>query len=124
MSKTVTAGSVSGLDFQYHMYGGTMGTATLEAYTGTSWISAWTKSGNLGNAWMQASVAVASGATMLRFKYTGASSYSGDFALDDIQAASRSCLFICLSVCPSVYFSIRTVCHRPYPPVLHLPFLP
>ena len=85
MSKTVTAGSVSGLDFQYHMYGSTMGTATLEAYTGTSWVSAWTKSGNHGNAWQHASVTVASGATSLRFKYTGGSSYTGDFALDDIR---------------------------------------
>ena len=68
MSKTVAAGTVSGLTFQYHMYGDTMGTATLEIYIGTSWVSAWTQSGNLGNAWMQATVAVASGATQLRFK--------------------------------------------------------
>ena len=81
MSRTVAAGTVSGLAFQYHMYGGTMGTAVLEAYTGTSWVTAWTKSGNLGNAWQQASVTVASGATSLRFKYTGGSSYTGDFAL-------------------------------------------
>ena len=86
MSKTVTAGSVSGLSFQYHMYGYHMGTATLEAYAGTSWVSAWTKSGNRGTAWQHASVTVASGATSLRFKYTGGSSYTGDFALDDIQA--------------------------------------
>ena len=86
MSTTVAAGSVSRLDFQYHMYGDTMGTAVLEAYTGMSWVSAWTQSGNLGNAWQQASVVVASGATTLRFTYTGGSSYTGDFALDDIQA--------------------------------------
>ena len=86
MSRIVTVGSVSGLTFQYHMYGAAMGTATLEAYTGAGWISAWTKSGNLGNAWQQASVTVASGTTMLSFKYTGESSYTGDFALDDIQS--------------------------------------
>ena len=86
MSRTVSAGTVSRLDFQYHMYGDTMGSATLEAYTGTIWVSAWTQSGNLGNAWRQASVTVAGGATMLRFKYTAGSSYTGDFALDDIQA--------------------------------------
>ena len=68
MSRAVAAGTVSGLTFQYHMYGATMGTAILEAYTGTSWVSAWNHSGNLGNAWMQASVTVASGATKLRFK--------------------------------------------------------
>ena len=67
MSKPVVAGSVSGLAFEYHMYGGTMGTAVLEAYDGTSWVSAWTQTGNLGNAWQQASVTVAGGATMLRF---------------------------------------------------------
>ena len=86
MSQTVTAGTVYLLDFQYHMYGVTMGTATLEAYTGTSWVSAWTQTGNLGNAWQQASVTVAGGATMLRFQYTAGSSYTGDFALDDIQS--------------------------------------
>ena len=69
MSRAVAAGTVSGLTFQYHMYGDTMGTATLEAYNGTSWVSAWTQSGNLGNAWMQATVAVASGAMKLRFRY-------------------------------------------------------
>ena len=85
MVRIVSAGSVSGLTFQYHMYGATMGAATLEAYTGASWVSAWTKSGDQGAGWRQASVAVASGATKLRFKYTGGSSYTGDFALDDIR---------------------------------------
>ena len=67
ISRTVTAGSVTSLSFQYHMYGYTMGTVTLEAYAG-AWVSAWTKSGNLGNSWQSASVTVASGATSLRFK--------------------------------------------------------
>ena len=68
ISRTVTAGSVTSLSFQYHMYGSTIGTATLEAYSIGSWVSAWTKSGNLGNSWQSASVTVASGATSLRFR--------------------------------------------------------
>ena len=67
MSRTVTAGSIASLSFQYHMYGYTMGTVTLEAYAG-AWVSAWTKSGNLGNSWRSASTTVVSGATILRFK--------------------------------------------------------
>ena len=120
LQRTVTAGSVPHLAFQYHMYGALMGTAILEAYTGTSWVTAWTKSGNLGNSWRQASVTVASGATILRFKcvpkccrayrrairvshhplpysashftrYTSMHTCcTGDFALDDIQAVVAS----------------------------------
>ena len=76
MSITVTAGSVIGLDFQYHMYGESMGTATFEVYAGTSWVSAWANSGNQGDVWSQTSVTVANNATILRFTcvpncYTG-----------------------------------------------------
>ena len=89
ISKIVDAGSVSRLVFQYHMYGSTIGTATLEAYTGTSWISAWTKSGSIGTTWQKASVDMAGGATVLRFKYTGGVGPDGNFALDAINATGE-----------------------------------
>ena len=93
MSKKVPYAPVQiliGLEFKYHMYGGTIGTATLEVYNGTSWISAWTKSGNLGAKWQQASVIVAGGATALRFKYAGGVGPDGNFALDELHATYES----------------------------------
>ena len=57
-----------GVAFQYHMYGTSMGSAVLESSaTGTSWDSLWTKSGNLGDQWNQATVYAGSGQTMLRY---------------------------------------------------------
>ena len=47
------------LDFKYHMYGkSTMGSLTLEASTnnGVTWSSIWSKSGNQGNSWKDASI--------------------------------------------------------------------
>ena len=97
-----------GIAFQYHMYGATMGSAVLESSaTGTSWASLWSKSGNMGDQWNQATVyALGSGQTMLRFTYTGSSwdprsgsSATGDFALDDIQIGD--CLTVGCSASPN-----------------------
>ena len=75
-----------GIAFQYHMYGAAMGSAVLEtSANGTSWALLWSKSGNMGNQWLQAKEYVGSGQTMLRFTYRFGSSSAGDFALDDIQ---------------------------------------
>ena len=61
---------IYGIAFQYHMYGVSMGSAFLESSTdGTSWVSLWTQSGNLGNQWLQATVYAGSGQTMLRYTY-------------------------------------------------------
>ena len=87
LQKAFPAG-VYGIAFQYHMYGATIGTAVLESSaTGTSWASLWSKGpGDKGNHWNQATAyARGSGQTMLRFTYTSGSSYTGDFALDDVQ---------------------------------------
>ena len=91
-----------GIAFQYHMYGSSMGSAVLESSaTGTSWASLWSKSGNMGNQWNQATVYAlgGSGQTMLRFTYTSGSSWSGDFALDDIQLGD--CLTVGCSASPN-----------------------
>ena len=57
-----------GVAFQYHMYGDTVGTVNLETSAdGTSWVSLWAKSGNLGDQWRQATVYAGSGQTMLRY---------------------------------------------------------
>ena len=96
-----TGQELYGVAFQYHMYGATMGSAVLESSaTGTSWASLWSKSGNMGDQWNQATVyALGSGPTMLRFTYTSGSSYWGDFALDDIQIGD--CLTVGCSASPN-----------------------
>ena len=54
----------------------------------------------MGNQWNQATVyALGSGQTMLRFTYTSGGSYTGDFALDDIQIGD--CLTVGCSASPS-----------------------
>ena len=103
LEKTFPAGQeLYGIAFQYHMYGSGMGSAVLESSaTGTSWASLWSKGpGDMGNQWNQATVsALGSGQTMLRFTYTSGGSYTGDFALDDIQIGD--CLTVGCSASPS-----------------------
>lgn len=75
-------------NFAYHMYGSTMGSLALEASVdGTNWTSLWSKSGDQGNSWSNASVNLSSylGSNLqLRFVGTTGSSYRSDMAIDDI----------------------------------------
>ena len=103
LEKTFPAGSkLYGVAFQYHMYGSTVGNAVLESSAnGTSWDWLWSKSGDLGNQWLQATVyAVSSSQTMLRYTYTSGSSYTGDFSLDDIRIGD--CLTVGCSSSPNL----------------------
>ena len=68
LQRTVPAGQeLYGIAFQYHMYNGlgfpvTFGNATLQSSTdGVDFTTLWTKSGNQGNQWHQATVFVPSG---------------------------------------------------------------
>ena len=63
------------------------------------WTPIWSKSGNLGDQWNQALVFAQQSPTMLRFTYTSGSSYTGDFALDDIQLGD--CLTVGCSASPN-----------------------
>ena len=72
LEKTFPAGSeLYGVAFQYHMFGDASGSlAVLETSAdGTSWTSVWSKSGNLGYQWLQATLYSDPGQTMLRFTY-------------------------------------------------------
>lgn len=75
-------------NFAYHMYGTAMGTIELQASVdGNSWATLWSKSGNQGNSWFTTSVSLNSylGSTVkLRYVATTGSSYTSDFAIDDI----------------------------------------
>merc|ERR1719424_72999 len=98
MEKSFPAGQeLYGVAFQYHMYGAAIGSAVLETSAdGASWDALWSKSGNLGDQWLQAALYADPGQTMLRFTYTSGSTFTSDFALDDIQIGD------CLTVgCPA-----------------------
>ncbi|AZQ43839.1 fibronectin type III domain-containing protein [Nonlabens ponticola] len=79
------------LTFKYHMYGATnMGGLLLQASEddGASWSTVWSKSGNQGNAWRDASVdlsAYSAGTVRLRFNGTTGTTWQGDMAIDDVK---------------------------------------
>ncbi|MBL6447723.1 T9SS type A sorting domain-containing protein [Fulvivirga sp. 29W222] len=80
------------LKFAYHMYGAAMGTLNVQASTdnGATWTTVWTKSGDQGNAWADATVDLSaySGTIKLRFSGTTGSNYTGDMSVDKISVAS------------------------------------
>jgi hypothetical protein len=65
-----------------------MGTMILEAKSNGAFQQIWTKSGNQGANWQQASVDIGVGVTGLRFKAT-TRGWSSDFALDDITSSAK-----------------------------------
>jgi hypothetical protein len=82
---------VASVSFQYHMYGGTMGAVLLQGSDdgGSTYTTLWSKSGNQGNAWYGADVSIGSGYPQwLQFVYTSGSSYTGDFALDEVEVVA------------------------------------
>ena len=93
MSKYM-GGRVSEVSFQYSMYGATMGTVLLQGCDSVdddASTTLWSKSGNLGSTWLSAVVDISGyDYDCLRFEYTGGSSYTGDFSLDNIQAVVSS----------------------------------
>ena len=96
-SPLLNAGSPSKyVVFDYHMYGGNMGTLRFEVSTnsGGSWITLWSKSGNQGNQWNTAEISLNgyydSPALMLRFRGTTGNGYASDMAIDNISFSSTS----------------------------------
>ena len=75
-------------EFDYHMYGSSMGTLELQATTdGTSWNTIWSKTGDQGNTWLTASINLSSylgEIVKLRFYGTTGSSYTSDMTVDNI----------------------------------------
>ncbi|SEK40485.1 Por secretion system C-terminal sorting domain-containing protein [Aquimarina amphilecti] len=94
--------------FQYHMYGNSMGTLTLEGSNdnGATWTSLWSESGNQGNSWQNASVdlaALTGSGVQLRFNGITSSSWAGDITVDDINLTTGtitppSCTDVTLSI--------------------------
>ena len=78
------------LTFAYHMYGSDMGTLQFEASTdnGSTWDTIWTKSGDQGNQWNNATVMLSTygGNSNVYIKIWGVtgSDYTSDMAVDTI----------------------------------------
>ncbi|MFV0268591.1 MAG: LamG-like jellyroll fold domain-containing protein, partial [Draconibacterium sp.] len=90
----LTGESSAEFSFYSHMYGSAMGTLSLEATTdGTNWNSLWSKSGNQGNEWFQATVNLSTylgGKVKLRFYGTTGSNYYSDMAIDNVTLTTES----------------------------------
>ncbi len=92
----LTGQSEATFNFKYHMYGAnTMGNLKLAVSTnnGSSWTTVWTRTGNQGNAWLDASVdlsAYANGSIQLRFDGTTGTTWQGDMAVDAISLTNGS----------------------------------
>ena len=77
------------ITFYYHMYGSDVGTLQLLGST-DNWATMdtlWEKSGDQGNAWVEAKVTTSyGGETSAQFiwRYFGASGYTGDVAIDNV----------------------------------------
>ncbi|MBI9052801.1 MAG: M4 family metallopeptidase [Bacteroidales bacterium] len=88
----LTTESNANYNFAYHMYGSSMGTIELQASTdGTSWTTLWTKSGDQGNSWYNATVSLSAyygTSVQLRYVATTSTSYRSDFAIDDISVTT------------------------------------
>lgn len=88
-SPTYNLTSNLNFDFNYHMYGATMGSLTLQVSTngGSSWAQVWTTSGNKGNVWLNASIGLSTyvnNDVLLRFVAVTGTSYTSDISIDNI----------------------------------------
>ncbi len=78
------------LNFDYHMYGASMGTLEVQVSTnlGNSWTTVWSQNGNQGNQWMSDMANLNSyggnSNVYLRFSGTVGDSYTSDMAIDNI----------------------------------------
>ena len=76
--------------FNYHMTGNAVGVLRLEASTddGATWTEIWSRSGDQGNVWNEATVnlnSFAGASVQLRYRGTSGTSWQGDLVVDNIQ---------------------------------------
>lgn len=96
----VTALSIAALRFDYHMWGGTMGTLDVEVTTDTVWTSIWSLSGDQGNQWTTATASLAGLGDTIKIRFNGASggSYQSDISIDHFRVEE-----FCLPVMAAPY---------------------
>ncbi len=96
----LTTTSSASLAFGYHMLGTNMGTMEVLVSTnnGDSYSSIWSKNGNIGDTWNQATIDLTpyTGSVIkIRFKGTTGSSWRGDMAIDNIKITTTSTPDVC-----------------------------
>ncbi len=84
----LTTSSLPELSFYYHMYGAAMGSLKLQAsIDGTNWDTLFTKTGDQGNAWAQATADLSTYAgqyVQLKFDGTTGTSFTSDITIDNV----------------------------------------
>jgi len=79
------------MTFHYHMYGANMGSFSVDAeLTGGTWQSIFSRSGDQGDQWAEASVQLPAGSQAARFKVVIGSGYRSDVAIDDLKVTKTS----------------------------------
>ncbi|MDC0249722.1 hypothetical protein OAK24_02480, partial [Flavobacteriales bacterium] len=93
------------LSFNYHMYGGSMGTLDVIVNGDT----AWTMSGNQGNQWNIAQISLSAYAPDVQVVFAGTygTSYTGDMAIDNISIV-ECILYGCMDTLACDYDSLAT----------------
>lgn len=90
------------LTFWYHMWGTAMGSLYVDIWNGSTWTTgAWSRTGNQGNSWQQATVpldAYLDGSIRVRFRGVTGTGATSDMAIDDIQIAGTSSIQVAARV--------------------------
>ncbi|MBO6515122.1 MAG: T9SS type A sorting domain-containing protein [Bacteroidia bacterium] len=77
------------LEFAYHMYGGSMGSLSIDVYDGTDWVNdVWKTTGSQDTAWKIAKVGLAqfnTSSVQIRFRAVTGASFTSDVAIDAIK---------------------------------------
>ncbi|WP_390886614.1 hypothetical protein [Lacinutrix neustonica] len=87
--------STAKFGFQYHMFGATIGTLTVEARTGNAgnWVSLFSKTGAQGSDWnaviIDLDAYAGNTSVQLRINTVTGSNYTGDVAIDAIQIGAN-----------------------------------
>lgn len=88
--------AAAGISFQYHMFGAGMGSLELQISIddGRNWTSLWSRSGDQGNNWHEASIDLSAygGQSGVSFRFVGITgdNFRSDMAIDDIRISSGS----------------------------------
>lgn len=83
----IPAGETTLINFDYHMFGATMGSLALTVNDGSGWTTLWSLSGDQGNSWQNQEVdlsAYAGSTIKLRMDATTGNGATSDMAVDNI----------------------------------------
>lgn len=114
----LTVFSTPTFSFAYHMYGADMGELHVDIYSNGAWTNdAWVRTGDQGNSWQLATVALnayAGQVILIRFRGITGPDYTSDIAIDAIRLEDPTTVqnnqsFTGLSVFPNPTEGVATV---------------